>query len=60
MKLRLDTDFILQNGGGIYTIYHYSDTLASNIYHLGTQSNSTLHIRTSLKNSLFLNLFTND
>jgi len=60
MKLRLDTNFILQNGGGIYTIYHYSDTLASNIYHLGTQSNSTLHIRTSLKNSLFLNLFTND
>ena len=60
MKLRLDSEFILQNGGGIYTIYHYSDTLASNIYHLGTQSNSTLHIRTSLKNSLFLNLFTND
>jgi len=60
MKLRLDADFILQNGGGVYTIYHYSDTIASNIYNLGTNSNSTLHNRTSLKNSLFLNLFTND
>lgn len=61
ITLQLNTSFIRNNGVSNYTLYHESPVLASNIYFLGPAGcNSTLHIRTPVRNSLFLRILNQD
>jgi hypothetical protein len=61
MRLTLDPTYIQSNYTGNYTLYHYLPSTTTSFCNInsntGDSINSTVHIRTSLQNSLFINLF---
>jgi hypothetical protein len=60
VRLTLDSSHIQSHYTGNYVLYHTlpnTYTLFCNINQAGKSINSTVHIRTSLQNSLFINLF---
>jgi hypothetical protein len=57
LRLTLDPGYITSNGCSSYTLYHVMPTGAANIYNYSETFNSTVNVRISAKNSLYLNIF---
>jgi hypothetical protein len=57
LRLSLDPDYITSNGCSSYTLYHVLPTGTANIYNYSETFNSTVNVRISAKNSLYLNIF---
>lgn len=56
MRIGISTGFLTKNTAGTYNMYHALPT-AGVVTNVFTNLNSTMHIRTSLQNSAFLNIF---
>ena len=57
LRLTLDPDYITSNGCSSYTLYHVMPTGSASIYNYSQIFNSTVNVRISAKNSLYLNIF---
>jgi hypothetical protein len=53
LRLGISTGFLLKNTAGLYIVNHALPTAGSNI----SQTATTMHIRNSVQNSAFLNIF---